>query len=524
MKTYKLSGADIDETVDEIISFLGSVGVDKSLILRTRLAAEEILLNYQSHFGENGVFTLKTEKRMGSVNLILTVPGEQTDPFAYADEQSALLTHVMSDMGYLPIWHYEGGQNTVTFSVKRPQKIQSWVWVVGAAVLGVVFGLLAQLLPSGVRTSMTEVVLTPLSSTIMSFLSTVSVLMVFLSIISGICGMGNLATANRIGKRMLGRFALGLLAIAVITTTVIALLMPVSRGSGKAFDVRSLWEMLLNMVPTNILDAFLKGNTLQVIFLAAVVGIVALSLIRKMHELTEWTRQLNGLVQATVELVVKTLPVVVFISLFTLVATNQVKNLVAVYRFPLYQFLLMLGWIALMLVRTCITQKVHVVTLIKKLLPTAVITISTASSTAAFSTNLETCRKKLGVDSQIVDFGVPLSQSLYKPGVVVEDMIGVICIAQVFGVEFTWSMLIMLAITAVILSVAAPTIPGSAFSSFALLFVQCGIPASAISIVAALNAFTDRINTCASVMSDQLELVQLASSLGKLDKETLRKD
>ena len=52
---------------------------------------------------------------------------------------------------------------------------------------------------------------------------------------------------------------------------------------------------------------------------------------------------------------------------------------------------------------------------------------------------------------------------------------------------------------------------------------QFGVPMEAISIIIALDVITDRISTPTQVSVGQLELIQIANSLGSLDIETLRK-
>ena len=522
MTTYHLHNEEIDAVSENLLQQAAEKNIPRASAQRIRITVEELLLKYQAALGEDAELHMEITRRFNNIQLTLTIPGSSFNPFEQLSEEDLLLHNVLESMGYMPTWQYEKAANVIMFSVRRTPKLPPWTPIVIAAVAGIVLGFAAKLLPDTILSTLTGTILSPLSSAIMGFLGTVSVLMVFLSIISGIIGMGNMATLNLLGKRMIGRFLLLLLLAATATTLVLSLFFPISSGSTGNFDLSALWEMILQIIPSNIIEAFATGNTLQVIFLAACVGIVALSMIRKMHALTEWTQQLNVLVQALVEVIIKMLPLVVFISVFNLCATDAVKELKAVYKFPLYHLLFCLGWLLLLFFRTVITQKVNPLILIRKLLPTFVIALSTASSSAAFSTNMETCEKKLGIDKQIVNVGAPLSQSLFKPSAIIEDLVGVFCIAQIYGISLTWSSAITLAITAYVLSLAAPPLPGAAISCFALLLDQCGIPAEAISIIIALNAITDRVTTPTFVMSGQLEMIQLAASMGKLDKNVLR--
>ena len=522
MNVFDLTNASIDAFSELFSSALQSSGIDKQTALKARLTAEDILLKYRQKLGADSVVSFHTEKRMSREYFVLNVDGAAVDPFDDLTEEDLLLHNVLESIGCVPTWTYKNGKNGITFSFKKKERLPAWASILLVAILGIVLGLAAHLLPDTPRTVLTDTVMSPLSTAIMGFLGTVSILMFFLSIISGICEMGDVATFNRIGKRMIGRFALWLLILTGIIFGITLLRFPVGEGDAGGFDFAALWKMLLNIIPTNILDAFYTGNTLQVIFLATCIGVVALTIIHKTQMLHEWTRQLNSLVQTLIELIIKLLPVVVFVSIFSLFASGELRALAEFYTYPLYHLLICFGWSVLMLLCTAIKQKVNVVALLKKLLPTYLIALSTASSSAAFHENMETCEKRLGIDKQIVNVGVPLAQSLLKPSFVIEGAIGTLCMAQLYHVEITWSMVATLLIMVFVLSVATPPMPGAAISSFTLVFAQCGVPAGAISLIIALVVITDRISTPTNVLTQQLSLVQLSGSLHKLDHSVLR--
>ena len=54
------------------------------------------------------------------------------------------------------------------------------------------------------------------------------------------------------------------------------------------------------------------------------------------------------------------------------------------------------------------------------------ISLTTASSAAALSTNTRDAAEKFGIDKKLVDFGIPIGQVLFKPGAMIE----------LFGLEF----------------------------------------------------------------------------------------
>ncbi len=523
MSKYSLSYESIDMLSEFFVSKLQSLKVSKQTVLKARLTAEDILLKYRERLGEDTKVFCRIEKRLSYNYFVIDIIGPETDPFSGLNEEEEVFNNAMQSMGCVPSWAYKNGKNQISFSFRRRWMLASWASILIIAALGALLGLGSHLLPDGVRTFVSDTVLSPLSDVIMGFLSTVSVLMIFLSIISGICEMGDVTTFNRIGKKLLSHFALGLLAAAGIMAAFAPIAFRISTGEGGGFDFNSLWQMILDIVPNNIVEAFYTGNTLQVIFLAVCVGVVALSLSRRVQALQEWTKQLNTLVQALIELIVRLLPVVVFVSIFTLTATGDLAGLKELYKYPLYFLIVCLLWSALLIIRTSITQRVNMITIMKKLFPTYIIALSTASSSAAFHTHIDTCENKLGVDKQLVRVGAPLAQPLYMPSVIIESCIATLCMSSIYNVEITWPKLITLLIMGYILAIATPPMPGAAISSFALIFAQMGVPSAAISLAIAVSVLTDRIATPTDVLSQQLELVQISGSLKKLNRDTLCK-
>ena len=78
-------------------------------------------------------------------------------------------------------------------------------------------------------------------------------------------------------------------------------------------------------------------------------------------------------------------------------------------------------------------------------------------------------------------------------------------------------------ITVWLVSFAIPPVAGGALMGFTIVFAQLGIPAEALGIAIALNAITDFPLTAMNVTGWQLTMINVADSLGLLNKETLRK-
>ena len=520
---YTLNNSDINTVCEKLDAVFAEHRVSGRNGTRIRLSAEEILLQYQGVFGQDTAFDVKCEKRFGSLRIVLTVCCDSFDPTDNIPEEEIILRRMMESTECTPVWSFRNGVNKIAFTVRLHGRLPSWAGIVIAAAAGIIGGLAAKALPTTLYMALTEKILDPISSAVMGFFGAVAGLMIAMAIISGIVSMGNVATLNRIGKKLIRHVFLWMAVVALLVIGIAPLVFPIAGGAGKGFDYETVWGMLLDIVPDNLITPFSTGNTLQIVFMAAFTGYIILRLAGRDSYLVDTAQSINLLVQEMIAVIMGAMPLVVFVSLFELFGGKMQINLASVYKLPVYQAVLSFGWLALVAIRVAVTRKVRLPVLIKKLLPTFLIAFSTASSAAALPSAMETCEKKLGIGKKLVNVGVPISNLLNKPMSFIERMVGILCMAELFGVNVTWSSLISMVITAFIFAISTPSVPGAGISAFTLMAQQFGVPMEAISIIISLDIITDRISTPAQVSVGQLELIQIANGLGSLDTETLRK-
>lgn len=522
MEKLLLTNEIIAASTEKIRGFLTDNHAGRQNVIRICLAVEEVLLEYQDKLGAETPFELMYKKRLGYVNVILRIRGENIDPFANAKEDEIPLRFLLTEMDYHPAWSYQKGCNIIRFEAAVEKKNRTLAIMVGSVVLGALLGILARRLPGDTCKIICDSYLSPVSSTILGLLGTLATILIFVSVVAGICGIGDISTFNRIGKRMLLRFLLFMLIGVLVCILICLPVFPLDRSGSVSIDAAALWKMILGIVPTNIIDAFLTGNALQVVFIAIFTGIIMLSLESRVENMADWNMMANIIVQKSLQIVIKTMPLVVFISIFKLTANSGLSDFAGVYKYPLLMLICSFLAMVFFILRTALTQHVSAGVLIRKLLPTYVIAITTSSSSAAFATNMETCENRLGIDKQIVNIGVPLGQTLFKPPMIFSMICGSFCLAELYGVPVTLPKLVTMLLSVYILAIAAPPVPGVGVSCFTLLFAQLGIPVEAVSIIVALDVLIDRISTSTKLTLVQTELVQLAASLNMLNRETLR--
>ena len=205
MTQLRLKNEHINTVREEIEAFLKKTGSDQMEVLRSSMTLEEILLNYQDELGEDTRFSYKLHKHLGQPRIELTVFDQSMYPFPEGedDENRFILNRLMADLGTTPNWQYRNGRNVITFMPVKQRSTQAMVLI--TMLLSVLCGLGCRLFAPELGATLYDGLLSPIFDALMGLLSTISGPMIFPSICWGIFSIGDTATLNRIGKRMIRR-------------------------------------------------------------------------------------------------------------------------------------------------------------------------------------------------------------------------------------------------------------------------------------------------------------------------------
>ena len=520
MTYLKLNNENIETAVSQAVSFLEDARMVDKDVLRIRLLLEETMLNYQDAMGTEAEFTLKCRQRMGNLKIELCFPGDSLDPFPKEEGDSEIMRGILSQLGFAPAWQYVNGVNQVLFSLAKPRPSQVQMLLV-AIEMAILCGFWGKILPPVLGKFVTEQVLMPMFDTFLGLISAVAGPMIFLAVAWGIYSIGDTAALSRIGKRMILRFLAASLIIALLTGGILLFFFPISTAGGAMIRFQELFSLILSIAPDNFLTPFTEGNPVQIIFLAALVGIAMLLLENKTAVAADVIDQSNRIVQRIMEIFSRLIPFFVFGSIFSMIVGGNFSALISMGKLLLMVVLgdLVISFLYLLLVS--LRRKVPLKLLLKKALPATMIAFGSASSSAAMASNLENCRTKLGIDRKIVNFGVPLGQVVFMPGCIVLFLTAGLYMAQAYGIELTVGRLITAMIVTVMLSIAAPPVPGGALTCYTMLFLQLGIPAEAMAELITFNIVLEFFTTGTNLFTLQMELTDLAGDLDLLNTRRL---
>lgn len=504
--------------------------MDPKQILRLCLSVEDVLWEWQVRLSERAVCAITGGTRLGRPFVELQVVGERVNPYEKVDAEFndlSISKNLLANLGLSPAYYYDNGVNRLVLQPRR-KKLNPIIPLVISIVLAVVLGQLClKLLDPASLKVLSQDVLTPLFNAFMRLMGLLAGVIIFFSMLWGIVGIGDMAFLSTVGKRLVGRAFLWTLGTLLVTLAVALWFYPLDLHStvNGAGIVKQLWNLLLGIIPGDIASPFLKGNSLQIIFLAVCSGLIMLMLGKQTENVLTDVGQINNIVVTGMNSVSVLTPYIVFICVLNMIIGGI--NIATSLLFKIF----LLVWGVEFIVQIILTLRLALksgtspVLLGKKLLPTYLIAFSTGSSAAAFSSNSLCCHKELGISQKLTDLGIPLMQTMFKPGAAISYLVICLTMAEMYKVSINPSWLLVAVIMSGMLSMAGqPSSAGGDVISLTILCLQLGIPMEALVLAIPLDQLLDFKGTATSVWCNMTGLGLVADSIGMLDKKALHNE
>lgn len=360
------------------------------------------------------------------------------------------------------------------------------------------------------------------------FIASLKLLVVPLVMVSLICGMTSLGNSSRMGA-IAGRTILLYLittAIAVsfglIGATVIGPGFGLEIAGDASFEPRPappIKDVLVNIFPSNPFSAMAKGEMLQVIVFALLVGFALTRAGESGQRIAGWFRDMEAVVMKMVAVLIELAPWGVFALLTKLFATmgfDTIFNLAA-YFLTLAGILIFQGLVVYpTLLRMLTGLKPGI--LLSKMRRVWAFAFSTSSSGATLPVTLRTAEKRLGVPKSVAGFSIPLGATINMDGTAIMQGVATVFIAQVYGIDLTVSQLLMVILTATLASIGAAAVPGVGLITLSLVLQQAGLPVEGVALIIGVDRLLDMIRTVVNVTGDVTVSTIVAYREGQLDE------
>ena len=366
----------------------------------------------------------------------------------------------------------------------------------------------------------------------MRLLRMIIVPLVVASIVSGVASIGGGRAIGRLFGKTLGYYLLTSFLAASTGLIVVNLFRPgvgASLGEAAGGEMPELAiptsgiDLLLDIVPPNVLSSAAAGDMLPIIFFSIVLG-AAITTLKADGPRTTLIGFFDAFFQAMVALtagIIKLLPIGVFALITRMVGTTGFESFA-----PLIRYFLTVGTgltvhlfvtlpIVLMLLAR-ISPAIHFQNLRNPLL----IAFSTSSSAATLPVTMRAVQDRVGVSNKVSSFVLPMGATVNMDGTAVFECVGALFIAQVIGFDLSLGAQVVAVMTALLASIGAAAVPSAGLVVIFIVLDAIGLGGhpQAEAIVLAMLAIDrplDMYRTAVNVFSDSCGAAIIARSEGE---------
>ena len=412
---------------------------------------------------------------------------------------------------------------------KKPFYMTLWGQVLIGVALAIIYGYLRP--ASAVK-------MKPLGDGFIRLITMVITVIIFCTVVTGIAGMENLKKVGRIGGK-------ALLYFEIVST--LALLTGMAVGNlthpGSGFNVnpatldaksiadyagaakqQSVTDFLMNIIPTTMVDAFAKGNILQVLLVAILFGF-ALSLVGpKCKPVVELFDALTHAVFGVINILMKLAPIGAFgamaftVGRYGIASLGPLAKLIAVFYLTSTLFVLvvfgLIGW----------ASGFNIIKFLSYIKEEIVLVLATSSSDPALPTLMEKM-EKLGCSKSLVGLVVPTGYTFNTDGSSLYMTMAALFVAQATNIHLTVGQQLTIFAVAVLTSKGASGVTGAAFIALvATLMVIPTIPVAGMALLIGIDRFMSMFRAVVNMIGNGVATLVVARWEHELDRETLQKN
>lgn len=422
-------------------------------------------------------------------------------------------------------------------SAKKTKKMGLTTRIFIALLAGVVFGVaLCYLVPDGSFKNdiLVEGVLYVVGQGFIRLMKMLVVPLVFCSIVCGSMSIGDTKKLGTVGVRSL-IFYLCTTACAVTVALLVGNLLNPGVGLDlsvlqntttqvESMQATSLTETLLNIIPDNPIGALAKGEMLQIILFALIVGVILAKLGERAETVGSFFSQFNDVMMEMTMMVMSLAPVGVFCLISRTFATIGFSAFLPLAKYMVAVFLALgIQCFVVYLSMLKLFTGLNPIKFIKNFFPVMAFAFSTATSNATIPLSIDTLAKKMGVSKRISSFTIPLGATINMDGTSIMQGVAVVFAAQAFGIHLDMMDYITVIGTATLASVGTAGVPSVGLVTLTMVFNSVGLPVEAIGLIMGIDRILDMTRTAVNITGDAVCTTIVAHQNKALDKSVFER-
>jgi aerobic C4-dicarboxylate transport protein len=409
---------------------------------------------------------------------------------------------------------------------KRPLYKSLYVQVLTAVVLGVLLGHFYPQLGADMK---------PLGDGFIKLIKMIIAPIIFCTVVIGIAGMEDMKKVGKTGGLALLYFEVVSSLALIVGLVIVNLLQP---GAGMNIDAATLdtksiasytapgkmvgtVDFLLNIIPTSVIDAFAKGEILQVLLFAVLFGFA-------LHKFGGRGTMVFDLIEKTshvlfdiVGIIMKLAPVGAFGAMAFTIGKYGVGSLFSLGKLMGTFYLTCLIFVFVVLGTISRLHGFSIWKFVKYIKEELLIVLGTSSSESVLPRMMEKM-ENLGAKKTCVGLVIPTGYSFNLDGTSIYLTMAAVFIAQATNTPMTLMQEVTLLAVLMLTSKGAAGITGSGFIVLAATLSAVGtVPVAGLALILGIDRFMSEARALTNLVGNGVATLVVAKWTGELDTQRL---
>lgn len=384
----------------------------------------------------------------------------------------------------------------------------------------IIAALIIQNFSAATQKEVVEYFVTPVLDKLFSLIIAVNIPLIFISIVASICTIENVSVLHDLSIKILERFFLILLFVAIIANFVNLMFFPVLKFefSGQLSpqnfgEMQKIFDLILSSIPENIVGAFVEKNILQIIVLAFITGVCVTILGDSVQNLKNFVLDSQKVIFEMMSIVFKVIPAIIFLCTLKVMLVNSITEIFSVWKLIAAEYILFIFLSLTFLLKNYFLQDIKILDFLKKIYPAMLISFTTSSGSAAMPKNIELCEKELKISKNLCEFYIPISHALCPSTMLIGFMTCVFFAAQFSGQQITIAQIFIITFLSIQFSVSSSGGNGGMVALLGILLTQLDISLDAIGTIMLADIFVVNVSGIAQLIIRDCDLLAFSRTI-----------
>lgn len=366
----------------------------------------------------------------------------------------------------------------------------------------------------------------PLGEMFINMVKMVIAPLIFFTIVLGIAKMGDMKKVGRVGGKALIYFEIVTTFALVIGLIVANLVEPGEGVNLQATQAESdqvseyaqegekmkLSDFIIHIIPSNAVEAFAKGDILQVVFFAVLFGFALVSLGETGKPVIDLFDRISNVFFKIVNIVMKAAPAGAFGAMAFTIGNYGLATLVPLGKLMLSVYATMFLFVFVILNLICKMYGFSLLKYLKYIKEELLIVLGTSSSESVLPQMMEKM-EKAGCSKSVVGLVIPTGYSFNLDGTSIYLTMAVVFLAQVSGVDLTLTQELTILAILMLTSKGAATVTGGGFIVLAsTLSTMQVIPMEGLALLLGVDRFMSEARAIVNMIGNGIATLVVAKS------------